>query len=338
MVWQRLFLALSAVATLVFVASLPFSPISLKDKSLLAAFDLIVLLGIGILFWLQMRGAVRVVAVLFITIVLASSIIPMIFVFGTIGAPNTLGFFMAVPLAGLLLGRREMLIVVAIGMISVTLTYSLELAGIIASSTGHIATPETFVAILIGLGMNTALLVSTLRDTEHSAAEARTTAAQLASRNQELHISQTQLEAARDELEDRVAQRTAELDQANRQLRTEMEQRVQSEWRFRRLAERSPDFISILDLSSQTFTYTSKTELFGHPISGQTIQHDFRRWVHEDDLDVAASVVAQLLDQRRSVRSQPNFACAVQMVSGVGCRAARRCWIGMQRDKRCPCW
>jgi len=257
----------------------------MKSKSTLAVFDLGALLGIGFLFWLVQRGSIRLVAMLFVTIILASTIIPMVFIFGTISAPNTLGYFMVIPLTGLLLGRREMLMIVGLSVISLTAIYAMEQMGVITSSTGQIAAPETYLAILLVIGLNTALLVSTLRDTERSAAEAHSIATELADRNQELRINQTQLEAARDELEARVTQRTVELDTANQQLRVEIVQRQQSELRFRRLAERSPDFIFILDLSSQRISYTNRAQIFGHALVGPTQEQEFARWIHADDWD-----------------------------------------------------
>ncbi len=53
-----------------------------------------------------------------------------------------------------------------------------------------------------------------------------------------------------DELEERVAERTAELEQTNDQLKTEITERHHSELRFRSLAVNSPDFIYIWDLPS----------------------------------------------------------------------------------------
>ena len=284
--WLKLFLTSLVVFILALAATLPFSPLDMEAKAQLFVFDLLSVTFALFLFWMVHRGLVRLAAMLFLTVIFVGIIAPTIFVFGTIAAPNALGFFMLIPLTGLLLGRREMIVIVILSVISVLAIYGLEVAGMLMPESGQVAAPETFLAILLGIGVNTALLISTLRDTERSAEQAQDTAAELAHRNRELSVSQAQLEAARDELEIRVAQRTVQLDSANRQLRAEMDQRMQSELRFRRLAERSPDFISILDLSTQSFNYTSRTELFGHTVFGVTLQHDFREWVHDEDRDV----------------------------------------------------
>ena len=71
------------------------------------------------------------------------------------------------------------------------------------------------------------------------------------------------LQQARDELEERVIQRTAELATANRQLTAEIAERQRSETRFRSLAENSPDFIYIRDVAAESIALRQSTQFAG---------------------------------------------------------------------------
>ena len=77
--------------------------------------------------------------------------------------------------------------------------------------------------------MNTILLRATLRSTEEIAEAHRDTALALHQANDELRESQKALQNARDMLEARVEERTAELNSANAKLRVEISERKQTE-------------------------------------------------------------------------------------------------------------
>src|SRR5690606_37504968 len=108
---------------------------------------------------------------------------------------------------------------------------------------------------LFGIVLNTTLMRTLLSNMAANADEARIAAASLSIINRELESNQVLLQQARDQLEQRVKLRTAELAQANTQLTEEIAERQQSETRFRSLAENSPDFIYIWDLATQAWIY-----------------------------------------------------------------------------------
>ncbi|HXF63766.1 MAG TPA: response regulator [Caldilineaceae bacterium] len=119
---------------------------------------------------------------------------------------------------------------------------------------------------------------------EASAEEARRTADELKITNQELEANQRLLQQARDLLEERVALRTAELARANQQLLQEIDERQQSEYRFRSLAENSPDFIYIWDIPSHRWTYYNQPELLNHPVHMLGEPDNFLTYVHPEDV------------------------------------------------------
>jgi PAS domain S-box-containing protein len=90
------------------------------------------------------------------------------------------------------------------------------------------------------------------------------------------------LARARDELEARVAQRTAELARANASLRLEIEERrraearlLSSEARFRTIVETSPLPFCITSMPLGTLLYMNEPfrKLFGLPVQGDTVIH-----------------------------------------------------------------
>src|SRR5690606_38926760 len=145
------------------------------------------------------------------------------------------------------------------------------------------ATTDDLAYILISMVLNTMLVRALLSDVETSANDARRVAAQLSVANRELEASETLLRQARDELEQRVVQRTAELAQANAQLTEEIAERQQSENRFRSLAENSPDFIYIWDIPTNTWGYYNRPLLLDHPVEALSGLAGLLAYIHPED-------------------------------------------------------
>ena len=284
-----------AVAIFALGGSLVLSDEPLQNKALLLVFDFFSLFYILIVIVLTHRLYLTQASVMLVVFTYLGTLVPTLTIYGTIRAPNVVGYFMVIPLAGLLLGRRALMTFVWIGVITVIVIYGMELSGVIAAATGGKAPIEYVIAILLGLAINTALLRSSLEDTERSADEARRKANELHERNTELTASRRQLEEARNQLEVRVIERTRELDSANLRLKAEVAMRKQSETLFRSLAEYSPDFIFILDLTANRWTYANRSELMGHLVARESSPTELHSWVHPEDTNRVLDHHQQLL-------------------------------------------
>ena len=82
----------------------------------------------------------------------------------------------------------------------------------------------------------------------------------------------------------------------NRRLRVEMQERALSEERFRQLAERSPDFICILDVATSLLTYANRELLLGHPVEDLRDARALLELTHPDDQEGATRYWQRLVD------------------------------------------
>jgi len=233
--------------------------------------------------YLIRTGHLKAVAYFFLILVYGETIYSHVIVFQTIHEPSIIGYFVLIPLAGLLFGRRTMLGFVFLSVATVSLTWQLEQIGVLQPILGVRSTVDDLLYILLGIGLNTSLMLAILSDVEESAEDARVAAAALTITNSELKANQLLLQQARDQLEQRVAQRTLELALANQELETEIMVRQQSEQRFRSLTENSPDFVYIWNRSDSGPTYYNRTEFLGWPIDTLFSQNRFDQFVHPDD-------------------------------------------------------
>ncbi len=219
-------LSLLMLLSLLLVASaLPFGALPMEVRISLFWIDASAAIVLLCIIGMVRLGYIRAASLLFLLFIYVATITPSAFVFQSIASPGMLGFFSLIPLAGLLLGRRAMMVWVWISAISLTVIYFAEATGLLVATATPPATFEHYVIFLFTIVLNTTLLRLSLHDSERSAERARTVAADLANSNAQLLESQNQLERARAELEVRVIQRTAELDAANQQLRSEVAER-----------------------------------------------------------------------------------------------------------------
>lgn len=282
--WLYPFLSLLSGALLLLTLYTPFSTMTGPEKlALLLLNTSVLLLCVGILLLARM-GRVRMAALALLLIVYIGAMAPSLFVFGTIRAPNIVGFFVLVPMASLLLGKRATFVAVAVSVMSVVTIYILETIGAIQHQLTTETGGDTLLIVLIAIGMNAALLLSSLYEADTNAERAQRAAAETANVNQHLLRSQAELQAIKTQLEERVLARTIELDAANRQLRQEIAERIQSELRFQSLAERSPDLICIVDLTRAQWIYMNRAGLFDLPVERFATPLTLLDWVHPDDL------------------------------------------------------
>ena len=294
--WLTLFALTFGASVIALIVSLFSSNLPASDIESLLLLDLLALIMVVIFLLLIHWQRITLASRLFILVLLFATFYPTIVVFGSISAPNTLGVFMLIPLSGLLRGRRALTYAFWSCMVMVTFIYLAERTDLLPQAGGNVARPEVYLAIIMGIIVNTALIRLTLRDAERSAAEAQSTADALAVTNRELLVSRSQVERARGELEIRVLERTAELGETNRLLRVEMQERALSEDRFRRLAVRSPDFICILDVQTSFLTYSNREVLLGRPVEELNDVRTLLQLTHPGDQKGAERYWQRLID------------------------------------------
>ncbi len=118
-------------------------------------------------------GRTRLVAYTLLTLVYLASLVPSILIFETIRAPTMFGFYVIVPLAGLLVGRRSMLALFSLAIISTVVLYLFEANGILNSYLGTQTKADDLIMVLMGLSLNTVLFFAILSDVDKSADMAR---------------------------------------------------------------------------------------------------------------------------------------------------------------------
>jgi diguanylate cyclase (GGDEF)-like protein len=190
------------------------------------AFGLVISVGT---LWLMRRGQVRTAGLILLILFYSVGTYMNAFVFRSIRTPNIISYFAFIPLAGLLLGRRNMNFFAVLCIATIGVIYFLERNGIIIPAPNTRSLVDDLFVLFLTIAINTLLLNASIRRVEENAAEIEQAATVIAAANQKLQISQAQLQQARDELEARVKQRTNELQQTNLQLQAEIEVRKRAE-------------------------------------------------------------------------------------------------------------
>ena len=262
--WLAVFLPILIFVLIFITILLPLSPLSTELKTTLLPINALTLATSALSYYLMRKGKINLAASLLLGGLFLAITYVNTFVFGSIRSPDISAYFVLIPLAGLLLGRQYLQLTVILSAISLIIIYIAESMGFIEPAVLPQTSINDLVLLLLGIGLSTSLLISTIRDSEISAVEARKSAANAAIINKELQINQILLKNANDEMEERVVQRTAELRLANVQLTAEIEERQRNERRFRGLAERSPDFIFIIDRLAKKWVYWNRDVLLGH--------------------------------------------------------------------------
>ncbi|MBK8049058.1 MAG: response regulator [Anaerolineales bacterium] len=279
--------SMAGVVILVLLMSL--SNMRAADDRQLLIMDVALFAACGALIVLAWRGHARFAAHTFAVLIYLGSVLPTLLVFGTIASPTNMGFFILIPLSGLMLGSRAATRYFWLSAFSIVIIYAMEAFGVTASVAYYPMSFTLAIALVAGLALNTVLIRLTLHDSETNAAEAHAAVSALSKSNDELRRSRSQLELARTQLEIRVQERTAALDAANRSLTTEVEERQRSELRFRRLAERSPDFIFVVAVESEEWAYANRATFLGHPIAALSSRNKLAHYIHPDDLPTFAA-------------------------------------------------
>lgn len=185
-------------------------------------------INLGVLL-LMRRGQVKFAALILLIVAYVLGTYTNAFVFRSIRTPNITFYFIFIPLVGLLLSRRTMNLFAVLSITTIGVIFTLEWSGMIRPVLSTRSLTDDLVILSLAIAMNTILLNASIRRVEEYSEEIEQTAAALAAANRELRVSQTQLRQARDELEDRVVQRTNELQQTNLRLQAEIEVRKRAE-------------------------------------------------------------------------------------------------------------
>lgn len=281
--WIHLILWVLTILLAFLTVSIPFGTWNPSTQIQFLVVQLAIILVFMAGLHLLRRGFIRPIAWVIVSVVYFTTTFSHIWLVGTIHDPIIIAHFFLVPLTGLFFGMRMMYVMATWSAVSIIATYLLETNGIISPLREFHATLSDLLIILTGLGLNTAFVRSLLTDLQDSVDDSQRAAEALAASNRELESNQRLLQQARDQLEERVAQRTGELALANRQLTDEIIERQESEARFRGLAEASPDFIYIWDVSLAQPTYYNRPTFLDHPASTVLVNEAYLRHVHADD-------------------------------------------------------
>ena len=204
--------------------------------------------------WLLIRsGQYQIAAfVTIITLFLIPTYLNVV-VYQTIHSPDVWVYFILIPLAGLLLGRRYMLYFTLICLCTVLILFSLETLNWITPAISLPAEQNDLLVLSVSLSLNALLLYTLIRRAEDKTVEARQSLEEFMVTNQQLKESQIALQQARSQLELRVAERTQALQAANQLLQEEIVTRQQlmdalhhSEANWRSLVQHAPELIATI--------------------------------------------------------------------------------------------
>ena len=275
---------------------LPFSSMDPNAKAQFLVIQPLILLAClsGII--LVHYGQVSLVAYMVLTIMYVGTVYAHAVVFQTVHDPIVAGYFVLIPLAGLLFDRKRMLWTAALSAVTISIVFFMERSGVLVPRLGVQSTFDDFLVLLFCIGFSCSLMMAILASLADSVQEARDSAAALSASNRELRTNQILLQQARDQLEERVAHRTSELAEANLELEAQVAERRRSEARFRSLAENSPDFIYIWNKKSKSWTYANRPTFLDHSVATIMGPESLAAHIHSDDRPHLVEHWARLAD------------------------------------------
>ena len=94
------------VVIVVLILFLPFSAMTSTVDQLLLVMDVGLFALCAALVYAAWHGHARFAAQIFAVLIYLSSVLPTLFIFGTISSPTILGFFILIPLSGLMLDSK----------------------------------------------------------------------------------------------------------------------------------------------------------------------------------------------------------------------------------------
>ena len=225
---NRYLLAFCSTMLLLLVLLRPFTNYAgFEQVAMILGLTLLIgtsLVCLGLVF----KGHVQLSAWLF-SIVSFVTLTAIVFVFDGVRSSATVGYFVIVAAVSLFIRGKAPILFMVVNALALTIIYAAEQNGLITTSYNTYATIDDLVILTIALVLNTLLLRQLIEGLSHSAENARYAAGALRMANEELQHSQTSLQQLHHELEERVVQRTAELQIANGQLQHEIVERKRTE-------------------------------------------------------------------------------------------------------------
>jgi signal transduction histidine kinase len=225
---NRYLLAFSSSMLLLFVLMRPFTRFTgVEQTAVLVGIPLLLLLALACLVIVYL-GRIQLAAWIFST---SSFVIitTMMCVFDGVRSSVGVGYFVIVAAVSLFIRGRATIMFMVLNVVALTLIYAAEQNGLIVTNYNTLATIDDLVIISLALILNTLLLHQLIEGLSQSADMARRAASALLVANEDLQASQASLKQLHQELETRVALRTAELQTANFQLEHEVAERKRTE-------------------------------------------------------------------------------------------------------------
>ena len=173
--------------------------------------NVFVLLYSVLVLLLVKRGVVKWASYLLLFMVYLATTYVVVFIFRSVNTLDILGYFILIPLSGLLLHKRALTYVFLVSLLTIASIYVLEWSKVLLPSITTQAGINELSVIFVGIVMSTLLLRSSLYDSEKNAEQAERTAIELAESNSKLVKKQRELQQLNAELDERIAQRTDDL-------------------------------------------------------------------------------------------------------------------------------
>lgn len=194
--WLRLLLLVLAALIVIMGFVLPafVNPLLLRFDFFLI--NLASLGVIGVALMLVHYGYSRVAAISSILFLFGAITYANITIFGNFHSPNLIGYFVLIPLTGLVLGKRAMFSLVILCIVAIGFIMYLDISEVIPVYAKPRATWDDMLTWFLALALNTILLTITLQRSEISAQTAQQALTDLTVVNQDLQESQTQLQLA----------------------------------------------------------------------------------------------------------------------------------------------
>ncbi|MFN8443590.1 MAG: EAL domain-containing protein [Caldilineaceae bacterium] len=191
--------------------------------------DIAAIIAAGSVWGIAKRGLIQLASFILLATLFSLVTYTNIVSFDGIERPSILIYIAMIPLVGLLMGRRSMNLFALLCVVTINAMSYFTFGGKFTLSASIEPAFKNLYMLMLLVVTNTILLNVSIRRAEEKTEEYQQAATTLAKVNEQLQISQTKLQQAQAELEQRVAQRTEELQHSNTKLHAEIEERQRAQ-------------------------------------------------------------------------------------------------------------